>query len=140
MNSFILDIVSPEGVIFHGNASEILAPTENGQIGILPGHTLLYTKLVEGEVHIITEGKQKLVAVLGGFLEVGKNSVTIVSDFAVLAENIQIAHALEAKKRAQEIMSEKASEIDFALADRDLKRSILELKIAEKIKKKTVSI
>lgn len=138
--NFTLDIISPEGVIFHDVVSEVLVPTAKGQIGILPHHAHLYSKLVEGEVHIMTGGKQKTVAVLGGFIEVGDQTVTIISDYAILAENIQVAHALEAKKRAQELMAEKKSEVDFALADRDLKRSILELKVAEKLKKKPVNI
>lgn len=140
MNTFTLDIISPDGIIFHDTVTEILVPTDRGQIGILPHHAKLYTKLTEGEIHVMIGGKQKLIAVLGGFLEVAENKATIISDFAVLAENIQIAHAQEARRRAQEAMQEKNSDVDFALADRDLKRSILELKVAEKLKKKPVNI
>lgn len=135
-----LQIVSPDGVIFEGIADELLVPTPKGQIGILPHHVNLYSNLSEGEIIIKKGGKEKFIAILGGFLEVGVDKVTIVTDYAVEAESIQVAHAKEAKQRAETALKEQKSKVDFIIADRDLKRSILELKVADRIKRRNPNI
>lgn len=133
-----LEVITPDGIILEEEVDEVMIPTSDGQITVLPHHVALYSKLVEGEMHIKKNNKVTLMAVLGGIVEVGKTHVRILSDYAVRAENIQLAHAEEAKKRAEEALKNKESESDFALAGRELQKSILELKIAQKIKRRQI--
>lgn len=136
--SFTLEIITPDGIIYNEEINEVMLPTPTGQITILPHHVAIFVKLAEGEIVIKKNGKESLLAVLGGIAEVGDNAVKVLSDYAIKADTIVMARAQEAKKRAEEALANKKSNEDFALADRDLKRSILELKVAEKIKKKTI--
>lgn len=134
---FSFEIITPEGVIYQDEVDEVTLPTTSGQITILPHHVPLYAKLTEGEAKIKKNGKETLMAVLGGVVDIGKNNVTILSDYAVHADNIIVAHAEAAKKRAEEALREKKTEADFALSDKDLRRSILELKVAQRVKKRS---
>ncbi len=136
--SLKLEIITPDGIIYNEEVSEVMLPTPKGQITILPHHVALFVKLVEGEIVIKKNSKDSLMAVLGGVAEIADNSVKILSDYAVKADSIVMARAQEAKKRAEEALLNKKSNEDFAMADRDLKRSILELKVAEKMKKRSI--
>ncbi len=136
--SFTLEIITPDGIIYNEEVAEVMLPTPKGQITVLPHHVALFAKLVEGEIVIKKNGKETLLAVLGGVTEIGNNEVKILSDYAVKADTIVMARAQEAKKRAEEALENKQSNEDFAMADRDLKKSILELKVAEKMKRRSV--
>lgn len=131
-----IEIVSPEGIIFEGNADELVIPTIQGEIAILPEHTALFTQLTAGEAIVKKEGKEVSYAITGGFLQIGKNKVSVLSDYAIHAESIQIAKVQEAKKRAEDILAGKISNEDFALAQKDLERAILSLKVAERIRRR----
>lgn len=135
---FQLQVLSPLGTIYDDSVDEVLLPTEQGEIAILAHHVPLFAKLAEGTMTIKKSGKSTVIALIGGFLEVRTNSVTVLSDHAVKAENIEVAKALEAKKRAEELMKNKENEEDFALATKELARSIMELKAAEKMKRKSL--
>lgn len=135
-NTFSLEVVSPEGIIFQENIQETSVPTLKGQITILPHHAPLFTKLIEGEILITKEGKKISIAVMGGFLEIKNNSVQILSDYAIRAESIEIAKAEERKRKAQETIKSKEGKKEFIVAEKDLRKSILELKVAQKIRKK----
>lgn len=134
--SFTLDIITPDGIIYKDEVSEVMLPTPKGQITILPHHVPLFAKLTEGEIIIKKNGKEQLIAVLGGIVEIGNNMVSILSDYAVKADSVVMAKAQDAKKRAEEAMQNKQGTQDYAMLDRDLKRSILDLKVAEKVKKR----
>ena len=131
-----LEIITPDGIIFNDEVDEVILPTSDGQITILPHHIPLYAKLSEGEMHIKTKGKEVLYALLGGILDIGKNKISILSDYAVHADSIQIARAEEAKKRAEEAIKNKIGTQEFVLEDKELRKSILELKVANKMKKR----
>lgn len=135
-NSFFLEIVSPEGIIFQDEVSQVSIPTTKGQITVLPHHASLFTKLSEGEVEILKEGRLTTIVISGGFLEIKNNSVHILSDYAIRAESIEIAKAEERMRKAKEQMREKEGKKEFVLADKEFRKSILELKIAQKIRKK----
>lgn len=132
--SFALEIVSPQGEVFSETVKEVSVPTEKGEISILPNHISLFTKLNEGEIKIYTPKGEKTIAIVGGFLEVKDNKVTILSDYAVKAENIQIALSEAKIKKTQELMRQKESGVNFALLEKELQRSLLELKVASKLK------
>lgn len=135
-NSFSLEIVSPQGIVFHDDVLAVSVPTPNGIITILPFHTSLFTKLSEGEVEIKKEGRDTTVVIAGGFAEVKDNSVHILSDHAVRAESIEIAASEERKRKAEEKLKQKLVTEEFTMADKDLKISILELKVAQKMRRK----
>jgi F-type H+-transporting ATPase subunit epsilon len=140
MATFEIEIISTDGIIFKGEVEEVVVPTKDGQITILTNHAPLISLLDEGEVIIKKEGKQQILGVLGGFLEVNKNKAKIITDYAVEGSNIDVAKAEEAKAKAEELMKERKAGVDFALIEKDLKKSILELKVSEKVRKKGTSI
>ncbi len=136
-NTFNLEVVSPDGVSFSGAVDEVVLPTTTGEIAILPNHAPLFTKLAEGEATIKQSGKDIHLAIFGGFVEVSKSKVTVLSDFAVRAESIEIGKIEEAKKRAEEILSGKIANEDFAMAEKELQKAIFSLKIAEKMRRRS---
>lgn len=130
-----LEIVTPEKIIYSGEVDEIIVTTADGEIGILPHHVNLFTKILPGELTLKIGGKTEHMALTGGFLEVANNKVSILADYAVRAEDIEVNKALEAQKRAEEILKKKESGIteqDLANAQGDLRRAILELKVARR--------
>lgn len=134
-----LEIVTPEGVVFEGDIEEIIVPAANGQITILPNHVGLVTHIKPGEVIVKKAGKIQSLVSASGLLEVEKNRVTILSNYAVRAENIEEAKAKEAKERAERLMKEKLSEKDLKVAEAELIRALLELKIAGKYRKNAIT-
>lgn len=126
----IVSILTPQSEIFSGEADELLVPTVNGEIGILPNHVSLLTQIQPGELQIKTGGKTQSIAIMGGYLEVANNQVNVLGDYAVRAEDIEIAKAEQAKTRAEKMKQEKVSQQDLAIIEADLRRSLLELKVA----------
>ncbi len=131
---FQLTILSPSGEVFNDTVDEVTLPTERGEMSVLPHHTALFSKLSEGVLTIRKSGKKSVIAIVGGFLEVKNGTTTILSDFAIKAEDIQTARALEAKKRAEDFISNKQSVADLIMAEKELQKSLLELKVADKMK------
>lgn len=135
--NLILEIITPEKVVYKNEIDELVAPTVDGQIAIFPNHIGLLTKIVPGELIIRKANSQESLAVTGGFLEVAKNHVSILADYAIRAEDIEIAKTQEAQKRAEKLMTEKTSDRDFRTAQADLVRAITELRVATKYKRKS---
>ncbi len=131
-----LNVVSPEGTIYQDTVDEISLPTPKGEITILPHHISLFTKMSSGLVSIRKGSRENIIATVGGFVEVSDGNVTILSDHLIKAENIQAARAQEAKKRAEETMRKRESDVDFAMAEKELQKAIMELHVADKMKKK----
>jgi F-type H+-transporting ATPase subunit epsilon len=117
MSSIYVDVVSAEQSIFSGEAKFIALPGEGGELGILPGHTPLITKIRPGAVRIEKiDGDEEFVFVAGGILEIQPNKVTVLADTAIRGHDLDEAKALEAKKAAEEAMQNRSTEIDFAHA------------------------
>lgn len=134
---FQLQVLSPMGTIFDDSVEEVILPTDQGEMAVLSHHVPLFAKLTEGTMTIKKSGRNTVIALIGGFLEVKKGTVTVLSDHAVKAENIEVAKALEAKKKAEELMKNRENEEDFALATKELARSIMELNAVEKMKRRS---
>lgn len=134
-SKFQFEIVTPDGIIFQDEVDEVRLPTTEGQIAILPHHVPLYARLGDGEAIILNNGKETLMAVLSGVVEVGKDKVSIISDYAVHADNIQMARAEEAKKRAEDAKKNKLENENFVMEDKELRKSLLELKVGSKLRK-----
>ena len=135
-STFALEIISPQGIIFNGDAESVTLPVKDERIMILPNHTPIFTKLYEGEIEIKKDNKYTTVVISGGFLEVKHNSVHILSDYAIRAESIEIAKAEARLKMAEQKIKQKLENEEFTIADKDLRLSILELKVAQKMRKR----
>lgn len=131
---FALQILSPEGQVFSDSVDEVQLPTPSGEISVLTHHVPIFAKLTEGIITIKRGGKNTVIAILGGFLEVKADIVMVLSDYAIKAESIQAAHSLEAKKMAEEILRNKQTSAELIMAEKNLQKSLLELKVANKIK------
>jgi F-type H+-transporting ATPase subunit epsilon len=128
----LLEIITPTKVVLSEEVDEVTLPTVNGEISILPNHIDLLTKIKPGEMTIHRNGKIELFAITGGFLEISSNHVNILADHAIHADDIEIAKAEQAKERAEKAMKEKGNEKDFAIANAELIKSLLELKVARR--------
>jgi F-type H+-transporting ATPase subunit epsilon len=135
--TFHFEIITPAAVTFKDEVKEVVVPTKTGQIAILPNHVSLITQVVPGELIIRRNNSTEYLAVTGGFLQIHNNSVTLLSDYAVYSEEINIQKAVEAQKRAESLMKtakEKSNDRDFARAETEFLRAIMEIKVAEKRK------
>lgn len=127
-----LQIITPTKTVLTEEVDEIIINTISGEIGILPGHVNLLTRVSPGEMIIKNTNKSQPFAIMGGFLEVADNKVTILSDYAVRATDIEVAKAKEAQERAEKVMKNKLSGNEFITAQAELRKAILELKVANK--------
>ena len=123
MATLHVDVVSAEGSIFSGEASFVALPGESGELGILPRHTPLITRIKPGAVRIqranpdgTNSGEEEFVFVAGGILEVQPGTVTVLADTAIRGKDLDEAKAGEAKRQAEEAMKNAKSDIDFAKA------------------------
>jgi F-type H+-transporting ATPase subunit epsilon len=133
-----LDIVTPEKIVYSEEIDELTVPTAQGEISILPEHIALVTRVSEGELIVKAKGKSHYLAVTGGFLQVQKGKITLLADYAIRSDDINTQKVLEARKRAEEILTKKRegmSERDFAIAESEMRRAILELKVSSKRRK-----
>jgi len=127
-----LDIISQEKQLLSQDVDMVLVPSNMGQVGILPGHISLFASLEEGELIIITGSTHDVFAVTGGFLDVNQDQVTILANSAIRAKDINIKKVEEAKIKAQKTMKNQLSDRDYKIAEADLRKAILELKVAKK--------
>lgn len=136
MTTLHVDIVSAEKELYSGPAEMVIAPGECGEIGILPRHSQLLTRLKPGQVKIkLSNNEEQLFYVSGGLLEVQPRIVTILSDSAERAKDLDEAVAQEAKMRAEKILSEKKGTLDYAKAKSQLSEAIAQLQTIEKLRK-----
>ena len=131
-----LEIITPEKVIYKDEVNEVVAPTVNGEIAILPNHINLLTQINPGELIVKKGYINQSLAITGGFLEVNNNKISIIANYAVKAGDIEVARATEAKKAAEKVMSEKATDNEMKIAQGELIKAILELKVATKHKRR----
>jgi F-type H+-transporting ATPase subunit epsilon len=133
-----VDIVSAEAEIFSGTATMVFAPAEMGEVGIAPRHTPLLTRLKPGEVRVQTqEGKELSFFVSGGMLEIQPHVVTVLSDTAIRADDLDEAQALEAKERAEKLLADRSADIDYARAQAELAQSMAQLAAIKKLREKS---
>jgi F-type H+-transporting ATPase subunit epsilon len=133
-----VDIVSAEAEIFSGTVTMVFAPAEMGEVGIAPRHAPMLTKLKPGEVRVQTqEGEEQSFFVSGGLLEVQPHVVTVLADTAIRAHDLDEAAALEAKERAEQLLSDKQADIDYARAQAELAESMAQLAAIRKPREKS---
>jgi F-type H+-transporting ATPase subunit epsilon len=133
-----VDIVSAEAEIFSGTATMVFAPAEMGELGIAPRHTQLLTRLKPGEVRVQDDkGEEQSFYVSGGILEVQPHVVTVLSDTAVRAKDLDEAAALKAKEQAEKAMADTQSDIDYAKAQAELAEAMAQLRAIQHLRDKT---
>jgi F-type H+-transporting ATPase subunit epsilon len=129
-----LQIVTPEKKAFEGEIDQISLPTKDGQITILPKHISLVSTIKHGELIIKNNEQETLMVVYGGFVEVRKNQVRVMTDIAERVEEIDIEKAEEAREEAQRKLKEKDEMSDVAFADTVaiLEKSLARIKVAKR--------
>ncbi len=135
--TFHVDIVSAEREIFSGDAEMVFAPAEMGELGITPRHAPLLTRMKPGTVRVQVGGEESVFYVSGGILEIQPHRVTVLSDTAQRAKDLDEAAAQEAKRRAEEALANQSGELDVARAQAELLEAVARLKAIEQIRKKT---
>jgi len=135
MSTFQVEVVSAEGQIFSGEATAVYAAAITGEIGILPRHAPLLTKLKAGAVRVQTAAGEQAIFVGGGIMEVQPKLVTILADSAMRAENADEAQAQAAKQRAEELLANAKKDIDLVEAQKELIEAAARLKFIQDLKK-----
>lgn len=121
MATIKVDVVSAEESTFSGRAKFVALPGETGELGILPGHTPLITRIRPGSVRIEDEnGEEQIVLVDGGILEVQPGAVTVLADTAIRGADLDEAKAEQARKRAEEALQNTSSNLEYATAQAEL--------------------
>ncbi len=133
-----VDVVSAEESFFAGIAEFVIIPAEMGEIGVYPRHAPLLTRMKPGAVRLKVPDQEEEVVIFvsGGILEVQPNSVTILSDTAIRGKDLDEAKAIDAKKKAEEAMKNRTSEMDYAKAQAELAQAIGQIQAIEKLRKR----
>jgi F-type H+-transporting ATPase subunit epsilon len=127
-----VDIVSVEKSIFSGRAKMLVVSGDEGELGILPGHSPLLTSIKPGEVRLIAlDGSEECFYVSGGFIEVQPEIVTILADTVVRAEDVDEERAVAAKEKAEKILASKKPD-DYTEALVELTKALAQIRIAGK--------
>ena len=131
------DIVSSEESLFSGLVELVVATGSQGELGITFGHAPLLTDLKPGPVRIVKQdGEEELYYLSGGFLEVQPNLISILSDTALRADDLDEAAALEAKKQAEHDLSNQGGEFDYSRAASQLAVASAQLRTIDQLRKK----
>jgi F-type H+-transporting ATPase subunit epsilon len=135
-NTIHVDVVSAEEQIYSGEAEFVVLPGIEGELGVYPRHTPLFTQIKPGAVRIkVPEREQEeFVFVQGGFLEVQPTRVTVLADTAIRAHDLDEAKAIEAKKRAEEAMTNHDSAENLAAAQAELSAALAQLEAIRKFR------
>jgi len=136
MATFRLEIVTAERMIFADDVNKVVAWGVEGQLGILPHHAPLMTMLQPGDLLIKKDNEEEYLAISGGFLEVRPDKVIILADASERAEEIDVARAEAATRRAEETLKERPPGVDAAAVEAALHRSLARLKVAERRRRK----
>lgn len=138
MHTFHVDVVSAEESIFEGEAEFVALPGESGELGILPQHTPLITRIRPGAVRIKVAGRaeEEFVFVAGGILEVQPNRVTVLADTAIRGHDLDEAKAESARKAAEEALANRSADIDYAKAQAELVAAMAQIAAIRKLRGK----
>ncbi len=133
-----VDVVSAEESIYSGDAEFVVLPGVMGELGVYPKHTPLITQIKPGEVRIKVPGQEEeqIVFVQGGFLEVQPDVVTVLSDTAIRARDLDEAKALQAKQMAEEAMQNKTSKEEIAKAEGELAAAVAQLAAIRRLRRR----
>jgi len=133
--TFNLKVITPNAAVLDTNVEQIIARSVDGEIGILPDHIPVITPLSIAPFQYWEAGERKVVAVLGGMMEVSKEGVTVISDHAALAENIDTVVAEKEKELAEAKLAQKKDKVDVQKAEMELTRLLVMLEAVELAKR-----
>ncbi len=132
-----VDIVSAEAAIFSGTATMVSASGVMGELGILPRHSPLLTKLKPGEIRVDRpDGSEEFYYVSGGMLEVQPHCISVLADTVIRAKDLDEASAIQAKERAEQLLKDQGSNFDLAQIERELAEAVAQLQAIQKLRKK----
>ena len=131
-------IVSAEHAIFSGEAEMVVAPGETGELGILPQHAPLLTRIKPGtvKVKLVSQVEEEVIYVSGGILEVQPKAVTILADTSIRAHDLDEAKVIAAKQAAEEALANRATGQDRALVVAELAQLAAQLQSIQKLRKR----
>jgi F-type H+-transporting ATPase subunit epsilon len=136
MSTIKVDVVSAEKSLFQGEAKFVVLPGESGEIGVLPGHTPLITRIRPGTVKIVmADDTEELIFVAGGLLEVQPHHVTVLSDTAIRAGDLDEAKAEQARQRAEETLRNTKDKADMAVVQAELEMLVAQAAAARRLRK-----
>jgi F-type H+-transporting ATPase subunit epsilon len=135
MATIKLEIVTPEAKTYSEDVDMVTLDGGDGQMGILPQHMPLMTQLVAGEIHVKKGGENIFLAVGDGFVQVTGEKISILTDMAIRAENIDEVKAEEARKRAEARLAEKLTEEETATVEAALARAAAQIKVKRRTHK-----
>ena len=135
-SKFKINIVSAEHSIYEGEVKMAYVPGSQGELGIAPGHAPLLTSLKPGEVRVDDNLGEQSFFISGGILEVQPKAITILSDTAIRADDLDESRALEAKERAEHAMADKQDDRSYADAVADLQNAMAQIEAISRLKKK----
>lgn len=127
---FELKIIEPDGMFYEGQASFLEFASVMGEMGVYANHIPLTTILTPGVVKIHNDGQVKKAAVMGGFIEIQKDRITVMAENAEWPDEIDVERAKAAKKRAEERLQKKETGLDMARAEAALKRAMARISAA----------
>lgn len=132
-----VDIVSAESTVYKGNAICVFLSGELGELGIYPGHLQLLSRLKPGYVRVqLEDGSEEVFYISGGFVEVQPDIVTVLADIAERAQDIDIMAATEAREKAERLLNDKQSEVDYAAVLAELAQSTAQIQAIAQLRKK----
>jgi F-type H+-transporting ATPase subunit epsilon len=129
-----LKIATPEKLVYEEKELDsVTVPTSEGEITVLPNHIPLVVKVSPGEVVTRKKGTEHILVTMQGFMHLDREgNMVILSDYAIRSEDVELAKVEAAKKKAEATMKEKVSQKDFAIAEAELRKTVLELRVASK--------
>ena len=131
------DIVSAEAEIFSGDATMVVVSGEEGELGIAPRHAPLLTRLKPGQVRVmLPEGGEEFYYISGGMLEVQPHLVSVLSDTAARASDLDEAAAVKAKEEAEKAIADRSAGMEVAQAQAQLAEAVAQLAAVERLRKK----
>lgn len=138
MSTIQVDVVSAEESIFSGEATFVALPGEAGELGIMPGHTPLITRIKPGSVRVkLTDGSEEFIFVAGGVLEVQPKHVTVLSDTAIRGRDLDEARAEAARRDVEEAINNAKGDFDMAAAQAELAVLAAQVAALRRLRKKS---
>jgi F-type H+-transporting ATPase subunit epsilon len=135
MSTIKVDVVSAEQSLFSGEAKFVALPGESGELGVLPGHTPLITRVRPGTVKIVMpDDSVETIFVAGGLLEIQPNHVTVLSDTAIRAADLDEAKAEQARRQAEETLRNAKDSVDIAVVQAELEMLAAQVQAARRLR------
>lgn len=132
-----VSVVSPEAEMYHGEAEMVFVRGSLGELGIAPGHLQLLTTIKPGPLRLLLEGKEELLYISGGFLEVQPDCVTVLADTLERPQDVNEAAALEAKAAAEQLLKEQTEPKDRTRIQEELTEALAKLQVLELMRAKS---